>query len=403
MVSKISFKTFLQKYLLFILTGVALLLMVFFIYEYSTSKHNPQQDLEQKLDSIRVEQREIKRAQIDLLLSQVQKKKLFNGNVLIIEKGEQILKKSYGMIDFEQKKPLTSGSIFRIGAISKSFTAMSILILVNRKKLSLEDSLYKFYPEMAYPKITIHELLTHTSGLPDYLSYFYTYDSELMTYARNRDIIAWLENEQIPLSFEPGSSWQYSHSNYVVLAGIIEKVSKKTFPVFLQKEVLQPLGLEHTYLPEYHQDFKSENRVFGFQTDTKNKFDDNFLNYVYGGDGIYSNTDDLLLWVNAWHQNKLVSKKILQKAFQPTKLNNGLAYPYGFAWHLRQETEEIYHLGTWLGFKSIVLHQPKTETTLIILSNNSCPVFEELVEIIQKIMQGRRFRRPAWLFDNESD
>lgn len=398
MASKFSLEAFTSVRLLIVLAVIASVLVGLLIYQRVFNTPDVQRDLEKKLETIRSEQREIKRAQIDLVLSQIHQKKLFNGNVLIIEKGKEVIHQSYGFASPEQKNKLNLQSMFRIGAISNSFTAMAILILTDRKKISLEDSLTKFYPDMPYPKITIREMLTHTSGLPDYLSYFYTYSSELMTYASNRDIIAWLENEQIPLSFPPSTAWEYSNTNYLLLAGIIEKVSKMSFPRFLQKEIINPLKLKHTYLPEYHQPFKNENRILGFQSDGKTPFDDNFLNYVYGGDGIYSSTEDLLTWLEAWRQDKLISKALRKQAFRMVKLKNGTNYPYGFAWYLYPESDEIYHLGSWLGFKSILLHQPKSQISIIVLSNNSCPVFEELIEILKKILHNERFRRPAWLF-----
>ncbi len=398
MASRFSFEALTSLRSLILLTVMAAVLVSLVIYQSLYNTSDVQGSLEKKLEIIRAEQREIKRAQIDLLLSQIYQKKLFNGNVLILEKGEEIIHKSYGFASVEQKTKLSAASMFRIGAISSSFTAMAVLKLIEQKKITLDDSLARFYPEMPYPKVTIRNLLTHTSGLPDYLSHFYTYSSELMTYARNRDIIAWLQNEQIPLAFQPNTAWEYSNSNYIVLAGIVEKISKTSFPQFLQKEIIKPLGLRHTFLPAYHQPFKNENRILGFQMDGKTPFDDNFLNYVYGGDGVYSSTEDLLKWLEAWQQDKLISKKLRQQAFRPVKLQNGESYPYGFAWYLYPESDEIYHLGSWLGFKSVVLYQPKAQISIILLSNNSCPVFEELIDILKKILHNERFRRPAWLF-----
>ncbi len=393
-----TFQIFLNKNVSNLLLVLASILILTLFFQYFLPKSKPDRLLEKKLDSLRIQQREIKQAKIDLVLSQVQKKKLFNGNVLILEKGTTLLKKSYGLADLRNNTPLTAQSTFRIGAISKSFTAMAVLILVQKNKLSLEDSLYKFYPAVPYPNITIRQLLTHTSGIPDYLSYFYTQSNELMTYARNRNVIAWLENEQVDSNFLPATAWEYSYTNYVLLAGIVEKISQQPFRQFLAKMICEPLGLKNTFLPKYYEDFKHPNKVVGFQNDQKTLFDDNFLNKIYGSNGIYASAEDLMLWNLAWHNQALVTEAVLQEAFHPVKLQNGEAKPYGFSWHIRPAQEGFYQIGSWLGFKSILLYQPASQTTLILLSNNDCPVFEELVEIIQKILKGERFKRPAWFF-----
>ncbi len=378
--------------------AIASMLVLAFSIQYFLPKGKPNALIDKKLDSLYTQQRAIKQEKIDLVLSHLQKKNLFNGNVLISEQGTILLKKSYGLADFRTKTLLTPQSTFRIGAISKSFTAMAVLILVQKNKLSLEDSLYRFYPAVPYPNVTIRQLLTHTSGIPDYLSYFYTQSSELMTYARNRNVIAWLENEQLPPNFASANAWEYSYTNYVLLAGIVEKISQQPFRQFLMKEIFQPLGLKNTFLPKYHETFEHPNRVVGFQNDKKTLFDDNFLNKIYGSNGIYASAEDLMLWNLAWHNQALVTEAVLQEAFRPVKLQSGAAQPYGFSWHIQPAQEGFYQVGSWLGFKGILLYQPASQTVLILLSNNDCPVFEELVGILQKILKGERFQRPAWFF-----
>ncbi|NJL11854.1 MAG: beta-lactamase family protein [Microscillaceae bacterium] len=351
-----------------------------------------------RLDSLRKAQVEIKKAKIDLILNRLQEKGLFNGNLLVMENGEVLLHQAYGFADFRDSTRLDTQTVFSLGGISATFTAMAILTLVQKKRLGLRDTLGQYFPRLPYPSLRVQQLLSHTSGLPDYVSYFYTASSEMMTFARLQNVLAWLENEKPNPDFAPGTDWAYSATNYVLLAALVEKITKTSFPKYLQKAVLKPLGLRRTYLPDFSQKRAFPNQAIGFQSDRKTLFHQNFLDRVYGEQGVFASTTDLLRWAKAWEKNRLIGRPLAQKAQSPTRLSGKLSYPYGWGWHLGSEFEEIYHAGGWLGFKSMLIRNPKRGRVLILLTNHNCPVFEELVGILRAILDDRPFRRPSWLY-----
>ena len=156
----------------------------------------------------------------------------FNGNVLVAENGKVVFQKSYGYADFDSKRLLNDSSVFELASISKQFTATAILLLKDKNKLKLTDSLTQYFPELPYKGITLYHMLTHTSGLPDYEEAMNNkWDRRKIAF--NADMIAFLAREKPPLVFTPGSRWEYSNTAYALLASIVEKVSGLTFSAYL--------------------------------------------------------------------------------------------------------------------------------------------------------------------------
>lgn len=210
-----------------------------------------------------------KAAQLDKYLSAQAKHFHFNGNVLVAEKGKVVLQKSYGYANFDTQRSLNDSSVFELASVSKQFTATAILMLKDRGKLKLTDSLRHYFPELPYHDITIYQMLTHTSGLPDYEGAMNEkWDRSKIAF--NRDMIAFLAKEQLPLLFAPGTRWEYSNTAYAILASIIEKVSGQSFHDFMAQHIFKPLGMTHS-------------RIYN----TRRSLKDTIPNYAYGF--IYSN------------------------------------------------------------------------------------------------------------------
>jgi len=327
-------------------------------------------------------------AQIDSLFAPVTGKPAFNGNVLIAEKGNIIYQKSFGKADLEKKLPLNSESVFELASVSKQFTAMGIMILKKQNKLSYDDSLRKFFPELPYHNITVLQLLQHTSGLPDYMPLFNEHwDSTKI--AVNSDIIKLLSQYKPDTLFAPGAKWEYSNTGYALLASIIEKVSGKKFGEFLRKNIFEPLGMKRTqvYCRRY-ENRKIDNYAYGYVMDKKtNKFvlPDSIAEtaiLVYALDGIQgdgtvnSTTTDLLKWDRALYTEKLVSKKMMVEAFQPAKLSEGKTYGYGFGWSLgdiKSIGKIVTHTGGWPGYATLIEREIEVDKTIIILQNMETP------------------------------
>jgi CubicO group peptidase (beta-lactamase class C family) len=321
--------------------------------------------------------------QLDSLFSKLHKEDRFSGNVLIAESGRAIFQKSYGKAFREKNIDLNSETVFELASVSKQFTAMGIMLLKKQGRISYDDSLGKFFPKLPYYKITIRQLLQHTSGLPDYLTLSRQYwdSTKIMT---NRDMIAMLEENRPPRIFASGEKWQYSNTGYALLASVIEKVSGKSFQDYMAENIFRPLGMSRTRV--YRKRFENkliDNYAFGYVKDRSGNYvmADSLpatASLVYSMDGIYgdgvvnSTTGDLLKWDQALYTEKLVSKEMLSEAFTDAKLNNGKSFNYGFGWLLGNSPEfgrYYFHAGGWPGYVTWMERHPRDNKTIILLAN----------------------------------
>ena len=169
----------------------------------------------------------------------------FNGNVLVSKNGKVIYKKSFGYADYNMKKELNDNSIFDCGSIAKEFTAMGILLLKDKGKISYSDTLRKFFPELPYINVTIQQLLTHTSGMPDGFELVEKYFDHSKI-ATNEDLIRLLESKKPALLFKPGENLMYSGTAFNLLASIIEKISGQSYKTYMDEKVFKPLKMTYT-------------------------------------------------------------------------------------------------------------------------------------------------------------
>ncbi len=324
-------------------------------------------------------------------LSELHVRGQFNGNALIIENGEIVFQGTFGIGNFDPIDSLRLNSIFRLGSVSKQFTAMGIMILKDKGKLSLEQDIRKFIPELPYKGITIRHLLNHTSGLPDYSMLMnehwkidLAYDNPERFIAGNEDIIQMLSTHQPPVHFKPGEKWEYSNTGYNLLATIISRTSETPFDEYLREHIFLPTKMHNTsvykYTPSY--DKQMPNRVFGFGT----KFNgvDNFstdvhyLNGAYGEGGIYSTLEDLMKWDRILYTEVLVSKQTLEETFSPGILNNGEETDYGFGWFIEilpNGKKVVKHMGGWDGFLTNIYREIEEKNCIITLTNNNSRYF----------------------------
>ncbi|MFI5192490.1 MAG: serine hydrolase domain-containing protein [Chitinophagales bacterium] len=258
--------------------------------------------------------------------------------VLIAKKDQIVYKKAFGSANIELNVPLQPDMVFKLGSITKQFTAVAILQLVEQGKLSLQDSLQKFikgFPPKG-SKITIENLLAHTSGIRDYMQIDYT-----QPYMERRDFtpVQLIDNfKNYPLEFEPGENFKYSNSGYFLLGYIIEIVSGESCRTYIKKHILEPLGLNHTYLDSSN--IIIPNRVTGYRkagSDFRNA-DYWSMTIAYSAGGVSSNVEDLFKWHEGLLSYKILKKETLKKAFTPFRLKNGTFTEYGYGWFLRIST-----------------------------------------------------------------
>ena len=337
--------------------------------ESNNIANDTQREIEEKLPKYPKD----KASRVDSILSFYNRKGLFNGNALIEYEGKIILQKSYN--NFLTENQLKTK--FRIGSVGKTFTSMLIIMLEKDGLLKLKDSVKKYLPTYRHRNITIEQLLTHQSGLPNYL-------------AKNEYVIRLFEKEfsvgelveqfcSDSLEFDSGAKFQYSNSGYVVLSHIIEKVSGKSFGEVLKERIFQPLHMNDTY---FGTSVDSANLAIGYMYgQPEPKY---YPQNVGGAGGITTTLEDLLKWSHSIEEETLLPKKELDLLFVPRASYSDWDADYGYGWILDKYKFKTsknnvirYHPGTDFGFYSMFVKQPDKKITLILLNNTGdFPRFE---------------------------
>ncbi len=295
------------------------------------------------------------------------------GAVALVAKGGKLIyRQAFGMANLEHNIVMTPEHVFEIGSITKQFTSVSILMLMEQGKLALEDPITKFiekYPTHGHT-ITIRHLLTHTSGIKSYTG------MERWTKLWRNDMtpmemIDLFKNE--PMDFAPGEKWEYNNSAYFMLGYIIEKTSGVPYPQFLEKNIFGPLGMKNSYFGSKSMIIK--NRAQGYQK-KENYVNAEYLSLSqpYAAGSIMSTVDDLLTWQLSIQSNKLVKHETMQKAFTDNKLNNGKPTHYGFGWELNDinGSATIEHSGGIFGYSTNAIYLPKEDVFVAVFDNCDC-------------------------------
>ncbi|MFN0203363.1 MAG: serine hydrolase domain-containing protein [Bacteroidia bacterium] len=312
-------------------------------------------------------------AEFDKMLSEQYKTNETGATALVARNGKIIFHKAFGMANLEYNIPMKVDNVFRIGSITKPFTAIAILQLMEQGKLSLYDDITKFivdYPTNGH-KITIEHLLTHTSGIPDFPS-MKGYEKIETLNMTPSELIDFFKNK--PMEFAPGTKWSYSNSGYFLLGYIIEIVSGKTYPQYVEENFFKPLGMTNSL---FGSDTKIvKNRAGAYVKDSTGFVNAPYLNMnqAYSSGAIQSTVEDLFLWYKAVHAFKLVKKESLDKAFSNHKLTNGTETDYGYGWILRdiQGSPTIGHSGSIDGFISQSIYLPREDVFVAVFSNCNC-------------------------------
>ena len=255
-------------------------------------------------------------------------KRGFNGSILVAKDGAVIYEKYAGFADLRKKDSLTDSTALHIASTGKTLTAMAVLRLVQENKLSLDDSLQRFFPELPYEGITIKMLLSHRSGLPNYLYFLEADKSYKNNYVTNNDVLDYLVTKKPTRSFKPDSRFSYSNTNFVLLALIIEKVSGKPFGVFMKETIFDPLQMKDTYVYSLAD---TATAVSSFNYNNSHWQNDKMEGTV-GDKNIYSTPKDLLKWDQALYTDQFLRKTLLDSAFTPYSLERPSINNYGLGW-----------------------------------------------------------------------
>jgi CubicO group peptidase (beta-lactamase class C family) len=288
----------------------------------------------------------------------------FMGSVLVARAGEILFSKGYGSADLEWAIPNSPDTKFRLGSVTKQFTAASILLLEERGKLNVNDPVKKYMPDAppAWDKITIFNLLTHTSGIPNFTSFpdyaklepFTTTPAQLVARFKDR-----------PLDFQPGESWNYSNSGYVLLSYLLEKITGGSYADFLRENIFTPLGMKDSGY-----DSNSAviwHRASGYAVNGARIENASFVNMTVpqGAGGLYSTTEDLLKWEQGLFGGKLLKPESLKKMTTPFKND----YAFGLVVHTTGGHKIIEHNGGIEGFSTVLTYSPEEKLTVVVLEN----------------------------------
>ena len=292
--------------------------------------------------------------------------------VLVAVKGRIVYKKAFGSANLELKVAMKPDMVFRIGSMTKQYTAIAILQLVEQGKIALQDTIQKYIQE--YPSkghaITIEHLLTHTSGIPDYEALNFPIPTAIRADFPPKQIIDSLG--QLPLDFTPGSKFSYSNSNYFLLAYIIERVTGKPYKDYLAGYLFRPAGLMHTYYDSPTQIIPE--RVSGYARYNMGYSNAGYISMtqVYGAGALMANVEDLYKWHAALCAGKLVKKETLEKAWTPATLTDGKVSQYGYGWFIKERngSRSIEHAGGIDGFQSDGIWFQKEDVFIATLYNS---------------------------------
>ncbi len=316
-------------------------------------------------------------AEIDSFLANLTEKGVFSGAVLLAKDGIILFNKGYGMADKKQKFSITPQTRFLIASITKQFTAAAILMLQNKGALDVQDFLCNYIkncPE-EWKSITIHHLLTHTSGISDTLVYSYINTTNLMTPA---EFVDWAKRK--PLAYKPGEKFDYSGAGYNLLGVIIESVSGKTYGTFLKENIFDPLGMSSTGYDPQLVDLAVgyQNYNLGMKAIPEN------LSLFFASGGLYSTVADLHKWDQALYTEKLLPENLLDEMFKIQVVPGENLEGYGYGWVINpfNDHQSVFHNGNAAGFTAEIRRFPDDKETYILLSNVNNLALDQLENYI---------------------
>ncbi len=309
---------------------------------------------------------------IDSVLTYLHERQLFNGTVLIGEKGKILYKKAFGIANPEKPEPLTTASSFNLASVSKQFYSMMIMQLKEQGKLQYDDPVQKYLPQFPYGTITIRQLMNQTSGLPEYFDIAQG-NMTLLDTLTNKSMLELLAEKKPPLVFQPGERWEYCNTNYTTLGSLLETVSGTTADKFFQQYIAKPLKMKDTYVYNLMMESYPPSRVFGFRHEGGKPVLHDLTQFdgIIGDGNIYSSAEDLYKWDQALYTEKLVKKATFSEAISPGRLNSGAETRYGFGWEIDEKGKTLSHRGGWVGFGTIIKRYIDTNQTIIVLDNST--------------------------------
>ncbi|MCL7754252.1 beta-lactamase family protein [Polaribacter sp. Z022] len=263
-----------------------------------------------------------------------------------------------------------------------------MMILFERNKIKITDTINAYFPDFPYKNITIKNLLNHTAGLPKYF-WVAEHKWKKNKAPTNSEMMQLLTATKVNRFFKPGRNFDYSNTAYFVLASIIEKVSGTSFSNFLDKNIFEPLGMKNTYVYSYQNDVVKKNQLTGYRLyrGWKHiKIGNNVNDAVVGDKNVYSTIDDLFRWTNGLNTGKLLTKESLELMYSKGETIYGRKVPYGLGFRIDKNEKNIYHYGKWNGFSTGLSNYIEDDLVVIVLEHTSYNAIKSLNRKIKKIV-----------------
>jgi len=328
-------------------------------------------------------------AKVDEYLNAYWNVKKIGGSVLVARGGKVLVSKGFGFANAETKTQNAPALRYRLGSLTKQFTAAAVMLLQEKGKLSVQDNACKYLdncPE-AWKAITIHQLLTHTAGVPNFtaLPEWRTKKSEDLSTVQVLDLV-----RSLPLKFAPGSDFEYSNTGYLMLGLIIEKASGKRYSEFLKANIFEPLKMPDSGYDDGKQ--AGKNFAVGYSKKGSDNVVADVINMKapFSAGALYSTTADMLRWSEALNSEKLLSKKSLDIIFTPEKRNYGYGWGMG-PWNRRSMQS---HTGRIDGFNTYITRIPADNSVVIVLLNNTAGMANVIGNDLLAILYGEKYELP---------
>src|SRR5215468_1582376 len=322
-------------------------------------------------------------SEIDRFMSTLHERGQFNGSIVVAKDGKLIYRGAFGEADWQSHRKFTPTTISNLASVSKQFTAMAVMILMEQKKLQYDDPVAKYLPELSgtLNAITLRHLLHHTSGIPDLGDL--GIDCPLLT---NDNVIQRLTKPDFLVS-QAEDKYRYSNTNYILLAVVVERVARQGFAAFLAEKIFKPLAMHNTFInPDTNVSAKSYDQ-FGNPSYGTGR--------ITGSGGIYSTVDDLLKWDQTLYTERLVRQSTLAEAFTPGQVKTG-ASTYGFGWNIGEQEGQkfVWHQGSTGGYRALIKRMLAEKITIIILTNQGNSKRLEISDAILNMLHGKAYVFP---------
>jgi len=328
---------------------------------------------------------------LDSVFERVNKRHDFHGSVLVAKNGKMIFTKEYGYADFKKKSKLDKSSSFQLASVSKQFTATAIMILAERGMIDLDDHITKYYADFPYEKITVRQLLNHTSGLPKYFwlaEHKWNKDHTPV----NSEMLDLLSEHNLPLFFRPGRVFDYSNTGYFVLASLVEKVTGEDYGDFLEKNIFKPLDMKHSFVYRFETDSIGENQLSGYRIYRRRyhiKISGTVNDGIVGDKNVFSTSEDLFKWINGLNSGRIISQESLSQMYTNGQTSYGRDVPYGFGFRIENTDSDkiIFHNGKWNGFSTSIKQYTNSDIVVIILEHSKYSSMNYLSKTVKTLVE----------------